>query len=509
MNETAPQENRARRRVRRSSEGPPPALHIAADLITSALICGMILFTPWAFGTTEKWSIDLMNSTSFVLGFCLLVKWLVRWRTDYRPRRWGSKQPAAAARARRFNVGLAVCTGAFLAYGLVSAINARATLISGDSRFDYHVSIGWLPHSYDEVRTWEAFWNFLALAAFFWALHDWLSLKNAAESEMDERGSGVSILPQRVKLILWILCLNGGAVALEGVIQRGSGTSKLLWLVEPAINFQPEAQFGPYAYRGNGSQYLNLIWPLAIGLWWHAQRHEPGGRSKRSIYRLLLPAAIVMAGGSILSMSRGGAAVCVASVVAASAIISFDLRAKNWLNKAAVAGIGLIAIGLAFLLNGEKLSKRFEGTSEDMKTGRTPVYATAWEMFHDSPWLGLGPGSYDHLYQIYRTSPDQYWPGQLHNDWLETLVTFGILGAAPLFIGLALAVTRWFAGGGVQTRWSFPAFLWLSLGGCLVHARYDFPMQIFSIQMIVLIVCCILMIIGRRKLEPSETPATH
>ena len=49
----------------------------------------MIVFAPWAFGATERWSIWTMNVGGYVLGLLLAAKWWIRWRTGYRPARWG------------------------------------------------------------------------------------------------------------------------------------------------------------------------------------------------------------------------------------------------------------------------------------------------------------------------------------------------------------------------------------------------------------------------------------
>ena len=33
------------------------------------------------------------------------------------------------------------------------------------------------------------------------------------------------------------------------------------------------------------------------------------------------------------------------------------------------------------------------------------------------------PGTFEPVFQLYRGSQDEYWPAQLHNDWLETRIT--------------------------------------------------------------------------------------
>ena len=49
-------------------------------------------------------------------------------------------------------------------------------------------------------------------------------------------------------------------------------------------------------------------------------------------------------------------------------------------------------------------------------------------MAADYPLFGTGPGTFGTVFQLYLISSATYWPEQLHNDWLETRITFGWLG---------------------------------------------------------------------------------
>lgn len=130
--------------------------------------------------------------------------------------------------------------------------------------------------------------------------------------------------------------------------------------------------------------------------------------------------------------------------------------------------------------------------------GREASYETGRRMARDYPLFGVGPGAFDPMFQFYRTSITEYWPAQMHNDWLETRITFGWLGSS--FIGLAFlsVLLRWMAPGGISGRWPFVVLLWLGLAGCLVHARWDFPFQIYSIVFLFLILCAILCTLSLR-----------
>ena len=103
------------------------------------------------------------------------------------------------------------------------------------------------------------------------------------------------------------------------------------------------------------------------------------------------------------------------------------------------------------------------------------------------------------MFQFYRGATTEYWPAQLHNDWLETRITFGWLGSSLIALAFLLVLIRAWSVGGIRTKWYFVILLWLALAGCLVHARWDFPFQIYSIHFMFLILCAVLATLSLRS----------
>ena len=109
-------------------------LYRICDDLSGMLIFPMLVFSPWAFGTTQPWSIWTMNVAGYALGILLLVKLHIRVLKGYVAPRWESFSSHTATKTRhrhplaRLLVRiLAGLTLAVLAYCLVSALNARAT----------------------------------------------------------------------------------------------------------------------------------------------------------------------------------------------------------------------------------------------------------------------------------------------------------------------------------------------------------------------------------------------
>lgn len=153
-----------------------------ADAATEAGLCFLVVFTPWVFGTTQHWSIQVTNGVCYILGGLLVVKWAARLRRGLSRKgtpgegtegaaRVGSWRAAALSHGR-VSVLLAALTGLVLVFCLVSAVNARATYNYALRQFDYHSFLPWLPHSYESLSRWAACWNYLAMACAFWAARD-------------------------------------------------------------------------------------------------------------------------------------------------------------------------------------------------------------------------------------------------------------------------------------------------------------------------------------------------
>jgi hypothetical protein len=58
------------------------------DDLSGVLILPMLLFSPWAFGTTQPWSIECMNGAGYALGLLLLTKLFIRQAEGYPAPRW-------------------------------------------------------------------------------------------------------------------------------------------------------------------------------------------------------------------------------------------------------------------------------------------------------------------------------------------------------------------------------------------------------------------------------------
>ena len=84
-----PVEGRRQDRHGHSNRVRSPRAYRFCDGATEALLYFMLIFSPWAFGTTREWAIWVMNSGGYLLGGLWLAKGLIRRMTGYQPARWG------------------------------------------------------------------------------------------------------------------------------------------------------------------------------------------------------------------------------------------------------------------------------------------------------------------------------------------------------------------------------------------------------------------------------------
>ncbi|MBE7500228.1 MAG: hypothetical protein HS113_07965 [Verrucomicrobiales bacterium] len=335
-----------------------PRLHRWADRATEGLLLGMLVFSPWALAGWPSWSVWTMNVGGYLLGLLWLVKEMVRRQAQYRPDRWTAPGPG-------WRMGLlGVLTLALLSWCLVSALNGRAVVDVAGLRLEEQSGwIPWLPHSYDAPSTWFQFWSYLGLAGVFWAAMDWVSLRGSHHRAHRTRhvrrrarpGTGADDgvagsrheLPHRLKKLLWVACLNGAAVALIGIFSTLDNPAKVLWLVPHETrqgNF-----FGPFWYRNHGAQYLNLLWPLCLGLYQAsflqaAERGRLLSELGRSPSLLLIPCLVLMSAAPFVLTGRGGSLIAGVVMVACVPVLCWSGRK---LGKGVVVGLLVLPVGLA------------------------------------------------------------------------------------------------------------------------------------------------------------------
>jgi O-antigen ligase len=249
----------------------------------------------------------------------------------------------------------------------------------------------------------------------------------------------------------------------------------------------------PYKHRGSGTYFcpnhfagfLEILLPLGMA-------YTVTGRLKPIARVFLGYAALVMLSGLIVTGSRGG---WIATGVAMLIFLGILICQRGYRIPALLALASLVVVAIVVIPNSFALQIRLRrvvtdagNIDDDM---RFALWRPAYHMWQDHPWLGVGPGHFDARFRNYRPEGVQRSPDRVHNDYLNTLADWGV-------VGTALVVSAWLLLGiGVVNTWrsvrlssgdlgkrsgsnkfAFIVGAGLGLIAILVHSCVDFNMQV-------------------------------
>ena len=481
-----------------------PEAYKQLELASAVVLLFMTVWAPWAFGSGGPPYQTILCGAGHLAGLLLIGKWVVRRVTGYTPARWAEPTPFGTWVLRL----MAALTVLFLAYVAAGVFNARAVGEYIPAGADQGVNLNyvertpipWLPSSYDAPVSWNALWRWMGIAWAFWAARDWFLGKT--RSERRETDPEAVVYPgSRLRLWLWVLAGSTFALATVSVVQRLDGTNKLLWLVTPKHpdpntpwDYPTNFHFGPFNYRGNASQYLNLIWPLVLGFWKFTRDQERKDRGMnlrmgQGPHVLLLPWALLIAAGPIISGSRGG--VLVTALLAVAFGILFAVTPSRWslLRRLGVfSGVLLLLLAMVWL-GGSTFLNRVQNPEADPSSNRRTVYEECFRMMSDFKWLGSGADTFATIQPFYRKVVWEQWTGYAHNDLMEFVITLGIVGTSMLLLllasGLLMPRCQRREDGGTT---GLMIYFQLAMIGLLLHSLLDFPFQMVSLQVEFLLV---------------------
>ena len=156
-------------------------------------------------------------------------------------------------------------------------------------------------------------------------------------------------------------------------------------------------------------------------------------------------ASLVILGGIGVSISRGG---WIATGVTLTVFFALLLSHRDYRKQGIACLAVLLAAGIVFIMKAEKPQERFQnmfvnGKLEDI---RFKLWKPAVEIWKENIWFGAGPAHFDFRFRRYRPAEVQMRPDRVHNDYLNTLTDWGIIGfvlVSSAWVCLALIVKTW------------------------------------------------------------------
>jgi O-antigen ligase len=286
----------------------------------------------------------------------------------------------------------------------------------------------------------------------------------------------------------WVTVLAALAVGAFGVLnQKSNGT-----ILGYPVPYNTQC-FGTFMSRNHAGVYLYLHAAIALGLtFWHIRR---AGDNVLRGGPHLAAAFVAFALGLLAALtgSTGGAAVALVLLLVAPLLAYWfgfpDSRGSRRQIMLITGGaLALAAASVLLVADLDPIIGRFKMKAASYKaTGvddRAPLRRATWALATEGGasgrvWVGYGAGSYRWISPPYQAQQKElrrdgklfYRAIHAHNDWLEMLAEWGVIGLLPVlaFLGwLVRRLARAFHAGHPET---YPLALGLILMG--LHATVD------------------------------------
>ena len=235
-----------------------------------------------------------------------------------------------------------------------------------------------------------------------------------------------------------------------------------------------------------GFMELASLMAASLALW---------GRSSWVPRMLFAYASMATAAGVIISGSRGGYLSLTAGlgVILILSLLAWGRqREKNLLGAVAVGGglLMIVTAGLVWALQSSAVSERIAQIN-DPENMRLLLWKSALQQFNLSPLLGTGGFSFLYFGRLFRDPLVQNDPIHVHNDYIQLLADYGLVGATLLLLLLGLQLRAGISGfshllgkSDAREPVSYGDRLPLMIGALaglaayIVHSVVDFNMQL-------------------------------
>jgi O-antigen ligase len=242
---------------------------------------------------------------------------------------------------------------------------------------------------------------------------------------------------------------------------------------------------GTYVHPNHLGGFLEMLLPLGLA-------YTLMGRLKPVGKVLLGYASLVLVAGILVTVSRG---TYVSTTLAMVLFFSALLLHRTYRLPSLVLLVAILGAGLYFLPHSSSVQARLKpmltGTGRVEDDTRIIMWRTAVRVWQDNVWWGAGPGHYDYRFLQYRPGDVQLRPYWAHNDYVNALAEWGVVGAALVasawvLLGLGLRRTwpvvrgtpKDLGGGRSSSKFAFVLGASVGLAAILVHSVVDFNMHI-------------------------------
>ncbi len=310
----------------------------------------------------------------------------------------------------------------------------------------------------------------------------------------------------------------GALIAVIGILQRLSGTTKIYWWRPVSFG---GSLFGPFVSRNQFASFGGVCFFVGLGLLlayatavaaaggWRKEFLRRG--SKRVPQLIAYAAATALTGIAVAwSFSRGGLLALVLALAGFFLLMGLiKVRKDKMLYLTAI--LAVVAGGVIYL-GWSRVAERFNTLEErgfDASfSDRLTMFRDAWRIGREFPAAGTGAGTFESVYPRYKTLLVDATATSPHNEYLHVFAEMGLPGVLLLLaaLGLFFFITL---RGLIRRKNLFERCL---LAGGIVaalmvalHSLVDFPMRSPAVACTLAVVAA-LAVAAARSHDEREAP---
>jgi len=303
---------------------------------------------------------------------------------------------------------------------------------------------------------------------------------------------------KHIRNIILIISYNGGLIALLGIFQKLNYTPgenlKEIWGIWDTP--EPRYFFASFTYKNHWACYAIITIYMAIALLFHEYRKDSYSYFRKPKVIFLFLTVINLLISIPLSGSRSGTLIIFSSLILFVLYFSFKKYRGNF-KKLTISALSIIFTLICTIWVVSKFHKK---TTDEMLNntkiqidstllGNYPLRLMLWhdilDQISEKPILGYGFNSYQAINPKYQSKEvrdqrnivlnnahHEFTPliGYAHNDWLEKISEFGLIGIGPFIIYLYMIISVFTKGKSETSR-----ILIIGSICYLVYSFIDFP----------------------------------
>ena len=298
-----------------------------------------------------------------------------------------------------------------------------------------------------------------------------------------------------LSLALPLLIVLGTISGVVGVLQLAGGASGPLYLYHTTNN---GSAVGLFANRNHAAVFLACLFPMLAIFAALSQATHRGGRNKRQLIATAI--GVVLIPLILVTGSRSGMFAAIIGLISGvflyNSVSQARRRSKTGISLTPVLALAVVAclvFATIFFSRAEAIERIFayNGPANDRTDFWTSGVTLFWQYFP----LGLGPGSFVPAFQA--DEPVALLSGEylnrLHNDWLETGLTYGVLGMLLMLVGAFYYFRRtfhlWFRLDGGRTSVALGRMASVVIAILGVASLSDYPLRTPAMMGFAVLVC--------------------